>query len=554
MRETVVKRRQPASAAPPDAEPDGWCRPAPRRTAGLFAMLLSSLLLLAAQAALADYPDVPCLGCHGGRPRPFIDPRTGARRDIGIDIRRRSISAHGALRCRECHVGAFVIFPHPRDRRTRRCLDCHPRRGEKVDAGYAFPGIAREFEASAHGRIDGFVCEDCHDPHGFRTTRALSSAASRLVAHNAPCRSCHRRDARGPKSDPAKAGLVALHADIPQAERHLARSRCVDCHDLAPERTVSHALPAAARTPRDCVSCHRRNGTTLHRFLRGIDPPASDPGFTEPLLLRHAYVMAATRPRALDRLFLLGAGALILLAGAHGLQRLRRRRRSPTGRGSSRRPVAIRLWHAATLLLFLALAVSGLELHFAAPGLEPLRYDFATRMHEIAGAGLAALWLVHLVWLAASGEARRYRPPAPWEAWAEIRAYARAMAAGLPPPKAEGTALGALQRGAYGLVLFLLLPLLTASGILYLAPARLPEKIAGYAGLWPVALLHTAAAFLALLFLLLHLFMLCASGEARLLLRAIFAPGEDAGAPPWRQGRSRPEGSGSCASQARISR
>ncbi len=210
-----------------------------------FAAVLLGLLVAAASfpPVRAAAPDVRCEGCHGGGPRIVFNPRTGTRRDIAIDLAARRRSAHGRLRCRECHTGRFTLFPHPRDRTTLRCLDCHPRKGRDAgaDTAFAFPRIDREFRDSVHARRAGFRCESCHDPHRFRTIGAFPDMKAVLSSHNGPCLACHRRGARGALADPSPTGLRSAHAWLTRTTSHLSATRCIECHG-EPVTRVSHRV------------------------------------------------------------------------------------------------------------------------------------------------------------------------------------------------------------------------------------------------------------------------------------------------------------------------
>ncbi len=481
---------------------------------------------MSAAPAAAAAPDVRCEGCHAGGPRLVTDPRSGTVRDIAVDLAALRRSEHGRLPCRECHTGRFAVFPHPRDRTTRACGDCHPREGTgaAADAPYDFPRIVGEFERSVHAGIEGFRCESCHPPHAFRTLASLAVTSAVLADHNGPCLACHRRGAEGPLADPSKRGLRAEHGFLPRTAVHLAGSRCLDCH-RRDGAAVSHLLPAAAATERLCTSCHRRDSLLNAGFLRHRPRDGTVLGFTNPAILEEAYVMGATRNLPLDLLACLAGGGVFLLAGAYGVRRRARRPPAPLPEGAAPAlPLWLRLWHATTALAFLLLLATGTVMHFGLDG-----YRTATILHERSGILLAASWIPHLVWLAAGGFGARYRPPAAdGPASSALRRYLRALAAGEPLAiDTDGREINMLQGRVYRTVLYLLTPLLIVTGLLYLVPERLPARILGLDGLWPVALAHHFLAVAALLFLLVHLFMVAAGPAPLARLRRIFGPAAD---------------------------
>ena len=492
------------------------------RLAPLFGMFLLLLAVATARPTKAADPDVRCEGCHAGGPRLVTDPRTGTVRDIAVAIPELRRSAHGPLACRDCHSGRFTVFPHPRDRTTRACGDCHPRRGKgaQADAAYDFPRIAREFGVSAHAGVKGFRCESCHAPHAVRTLASFATTRAALAHQNGPCLACHRRDAGDPLADPSKRGLALDHAFLPRPLRHLRSTRCVDCHREG-KAAVSHHLPTGAATAPLCTTCHRRDSLLLAGLYRHRPRQGTVLGFTAPAILEDAYVTGATRSLPLDLLTYAAGGGVLLLAGAYGLRRRGRRPPAPPADPGPPLPAWLRLWHAATALLFLLLLATGAVLHFGLGG-----YRAAVRLHEWGGILLAALWIPHLVWLAAGGFGARYRPSGEGPGVRSLlRAHLRALAAGEPLPAAgpDGE-INALRASVYRATILVTVPLLILTGLLYLAPERMPERILGLDGLWPAALLHHFLAVAAFLFLLAHLFMVAFGPAPAARLRRIFGP------------------------------
>ncbi len=444
-----------------------------------------------------------CEGCHAGGPRLVFDRNTGTVRDIAVDLRARAASDHAGLRCRDCHVGRFDLFPHPPGKRdTRRCLDCHPRKETDEAARYA--GIREEVAASAHGRTAGFTCEHCHDPHAFRRIRAADLPAVIRAMHDGPCVSCHEAGATGPLADPAKPGLETVHRGIVHPGLHLATSRCVDCHDAKPHLPVSHLLPKAAATPRGCTGCHGRPSLLGTRFLR-LRP---DPD----LPLTGARILEIGHPTGAVRLwpFDLAGGAigLLLLAlfGRYAVVVRGTVDRAAAPTLADRAP-ALRFWHAATAASGILLTASGVFLHFGLDGPGPFAFAAQDVLHRFAGLALAVLWITAFGALAACRRDLLWFAPAPGPGpMAELRAYLAALLHGRPLPADRPVAgrFGHLQARTYGLVVFLLVPALVLTGFLLLAPERLQGAFAGLPGRsWP-ALAHHLSALAFGLFLLVH--------------------------------------------------
>jgi hypothetical protein len=283
-----------------------------------------------------------CFGCHTGNAKPFVHPRTGERKEILIDIAAQRAADHGNVACQECHVKGFTFFPHF-SKTTLGCMDCHPREGAgaKADEPYDFPRIEREFESTVHftEHPQSFDCAHCHHPHYFEATSDLGPPQAILEVHNASCRTCHVENPEQPPdtiagglADPAEPDLVAEHAMIPHPALHLRKARCVDCHS-GTWHTVSHTLPARGEAG-GCVWCHALDSVQA-RLYRYVGEVREASGFTNPAMVRHTYVMGATRYLPLDVLAGLVVGGALLAVLAHAAMRVLRR--LPTARGSNQR-------------------------------------------------------------------------------------------------------------------------------------------------------------------------------------------------------------------------
>lgn len=312
-------------------------------------LILAVLWMGVAPRALAEQatgevrqPVLPCFGCHSGTPtsrRIVVDPRTGARKDVTVELARKAQGVHAKLACQTCHSRGFERFPHrpAAERRFPACRDCHPRRepaaAAAADAPYDFARIEGEHGATRHATVFRKLrgerdCEGCHHPHYMRTSAALGLPERLRADHDAPCRGCHQAGVSGPLADPVGPTLERHHDAVPHGTRHLAAVRCVDCHTRG-DRPLAHDL-AAGNATRVCTECHRARSSLierLYRFVPAIDRP--DAAFGNPGLLEERYVLAVNRPLLLDRVLVGGLGVLGLAIGGHLLLRVAARRRAP---------------------------------------------------------------------------------------------------------------------------------------------------------------------------------------------------------------------------------
>lgn len=324
----------------------GRMRLRPLRRAVPLGLLLAALPVLAAAEEVAGserrLPALPCFGCHSGTStsrREVVDPRSGTRKDVTVELDRKAMGVHGSLACATCHSRGFDRFPHrpAAERRFPACRDCHPRReppeAAARDAVHDFPRLEREHAGTAHATAfrkerGARDCEGCHHPHYMLASAALAAPARLRADHDAPCRLCHEAGAAGPLADPLRPDLAAAHAAVPYAERHLASVRCVDCH-ASRGRPAAHDL-LSGEAAFGCVDCHRADSALLAGLWRFVpEARATRAGFPAAPLLDEHRVMGLHRPVLLDRLALGGIGILGLAIAAHaGLRLLARLRRS----------------------------------------------------------------------------------------------------------------------------------------------------------------------------------------------------------------------------------
>jgi thiosulfate reductase cytochrome b subunit len=63
------------------------------------------------------------------------------------------------------------------------------------------------------------------------------------------------------------------------------------------------------------------------------------------------------------------------------------------------------------------------------------------------------------------------------------------------------------QQFLYLTDIYILMPLLIVTGLFYLYPETAPEKVMGFAGLWPMAMAHYVAGLLGIVFILFHIYI-----------------------------------------------
>lgn len=173
----------------------------------------------------------------------------------------------------------------------------------------------------------------------------------------------------------------------------------------------------------------------------------------------------------------------------------------------------IRLWHWTNAFLIIGLAITGASLHFSDPKFAVIEFSVALSLHNVAGSLLVALYVAFLVGNLVSGNWRRFLPGSSALArrcLAQARYYAWGIFKGDASPHSapiEADEFNALQAIVYFGVLFLVMPVLVVSGLIYLFPQVAPAEFFGWSGLLPVALAHYLAAALVVAFLIGHIYL-----------------------------------------------
>lgn len=175
-------------------------------------------------------------------------------------------------------------------------------------------------------------------------------------------------------------------------------------------------------------------------------------------------------------------------------------------------PVWLRVWHWTNAVLFLALMVTGVSMHYSDAGwLIP--FETAVPIHNACGILLTLAWVGFAVGNLAGGNRRFYRIRLKGLVrglWLQTRWYMYGIFRDEPHPFAvtRTDKLNPLQKLAYLGVMAGLMPLLMLSGWAFLFAMYLPETIFGIGTVWIVAMTHMATSWMLVLFLLTHLYMI----------------------------------------------
>jgi thiosulfate reductase cytochrome b subunit len=181
-----------------------------------------------------------------------------------------------------------------------------------------------------------------------------------------------------------------------------------------------------------------------------------------------------------------------------------------------------RFWHWTQSLLIIFLGLTGFEIHgtFSFFG-----YENAVDYHNIASYSFIVLIVFAIFWHLATGEWRQYIPTVK-NLKSQINYYLFGIFKNAPHPtkKVVLSKLNPLQKLVYLGLKLLVIPVMVFSGLIYMN-YRYPQE-EGVVGLniksiEPIALFHTAGAFLLVVFLIAHLYLITTGTTATSNLKAM---------------------------------
>ena len=179
-------------------------------------------------------------------------------------------------------------------------------------------------------------------------------------------------------------------------------------------------------------------------------------------------------------------------------------------------------------LLIFFLAATGFEIHGS---LSFFGYQNAVEYHNIASYIFIILILFAVFWHLTTGEWKQYIPTGR-NIKAEINYYLTGIFRNAPHPtkKTVLSKLNPLQKLVYFGLKILVIPVMVVSGILYMF-YRYPQQnsIVGIKveSLEPIAVIHTAGAFLLIAFIIVHLYLMTTGATVTSNLKAMLTGYEE---------------------------
>ncbi len=171
-----------------------------------------------------------------------------------------------------------------------------------------------------------------------------------------------------------------------------------------------------------------------------------------------------------------------------------------------------RFWHWSQAIMMLLLLFTGFNIHGTHHFFD---FELAVNIHIITAWCLMGLWVFAIFWHFTTGEWKQYIPSSANNLIAMLKFYAIDifLGGGHPHHKTRSSKLNPVQRMAYLSLHIAISPALWISGLLYLFYPYWADIGLGGWSLGTMALIHTAAAFALIAFLIVHLYMSLTTSE-----------------------------------------
>lgn len=171
-----------------------------------------------------------------------------------------------------------------------------------------------------------------------------------------------------------------------------------------------------------------------------------------------------------------------------------------------------RFWHWALAILVLILLLTGFNIHGT---YHIFTFEQAVNIHIVTSWLLMGLLVFAIFWHMTTGEWRQYIPSSMNKLIAMMKYYAIDIfiGGGHPHHKTRKEKLNPMQRMAYLSLHIMITPVVWISGLLYLYYPYWDNIGIGSWSLGIIALIHTAAAFATLAFLVVHLYLALTTSE-----------------------------------------
>jgi formate dehydrogenase gamma subunit len=187
-----------------------------------------------------------------------------------------------------------------------------------------------------------------------------------------------------------------------------------------------------------------------------------------------------------------------------------------------------RFWHWVQAILIFFLAFTGFEIHGS---ISFFGFENAVKYHNIAAYLLLVLIIFAIFWHFSTGEWKQYVPTVK-NISAQLNYYLFGIFKNAPHPfkKTGLSKLNPLQKLVYFGLKILVIPVIVSSGVLYMFyryPQRYGVEAINIQSLKYIAIIHTAGAFMLLVFIIAHLYLITTGKTVTSNLKAMITGYEE---------------------------
>lgn len=180
-------------------------------------------------------------------------------------------------------------------------------------------------------------------------------------------------------------------------------------------------------------------------------------------------------------------------------------------------PLWLRIWHGVNAVLIILLIITGISLQYSTNEYIRIRFDLAVSIHNVSGIILSINYLFFVVANFTTRNIRYYilqLKGLPQRIMQQSMYYLSGMFKGesTPFPVSKERKFNPLQKVAYVLTMYLIVPLVIITGVALLFPEFIVPRVVGLSGIQLTALLHASTGFLISLFLIVHVYI-CTTGK-----------------------------------------
>jgi thiosulfate reductase cytochrome b subunit len=176
-------------------------------------------------------------------------------------------------------------------------------------------------------------------------------------------------------------------------------------------------------------------------------------------------------------------------------------------------PLPVRMWHWLNVLCFVVLIVTGAQIRYRGL-LDLMSFQTAVDIHNIAGFSLIGLFFVWAAYYAGTGKLKVYIPDlnirrSVESSWKQARYYGYGIFVGEPNPHhaTPDHKFNPMQQFAYFNIMFFLMPLLIATGVLLWDLDRFAAFIDAVGGIKAVSSVHLLVTIFFAAFLFVHVYL-----------------------------------------------